>query len=75
MILFIVASAGGSRRLLEENDVTAAVNDAREGLTSFVDNFWGGSCTPEDQCTQYLASCGDQGEQCNGLILRSSRDH
>merc|ERR1711970_1056759 len=62
VVCLVGPTSGGSRRLLEENDVTAAVKDAREGLTSFVDDFWGGSCLNQEQCTQYISSCGDQGK-------------
>merc|ERR1711970_530437 len=61
VVCLVGPTSGGSRRLLEENDVTAAVNDAREGLTIFADDFWGGSCLTQEQCMQYFSSCGDQG--------------
>merc|ERR1712046_558959 len=56
------ASSVGQRRLLEDNDVSEAFNDAKEGFTNFIDGFWGGSCTTEAQCTDYIPTCGDAGE-------------
>ena len=57
--------SAGSRRLLENNDVADAFNDAKEGVISFKEGFWGGSCTNQEQCTDYIATCGDQGK-CRG---------
>ena len=51
-------AVAGTRKLLEDNDVTGAVNDARD----IIESFWGGSCITEDQCAEYVATCGDQGE-------------
>merc|ERR1712189_13384 len=56
------ATSVGQRRLLEDNDVSEAFNDAKEGFENFIDGFWGGSCTIEAQCTDYIATCGDAGE-------------
>ena len=54
----------GNRRLLEDdNSVEEAFNDAKEGFTSFIDSFWGGSCTAESQCADYIATCGSQGKK------------
>ena len=52
----VIIIAAGSRKLLEENEVTSGVNDAREGITTFIDSFWGGSCISQDQCTQYIST-------------------
>jgi len=46
----------GSRRLLEEENETVW-DDAREGITSAVDQFWGGECVSSSQCTDYVATC------------------
>ena len=57
--------SAGNRKLLENNDVADAFNDAKEGVISFKKGFWGGSCTSLEQCTDYIATCGDQGK-CRG---------
>ena len=66
MVLGVVTTicwiSAGNRRLLEDNDVADAFHDAKEGVTSFIDSFWGGSCTSQEQCTEYIATCGDQGK-------------
>ena len=54
-------SVAGNRRLLEEDHVGDALKDAKEGLTDFAESFWGGSCLSQDQCTDYVATCGGQG--------------
>eukprot|EP00090_Calanus_glacialis_P022908 TRINITY_DN3525_c1_g1_i1.p2 TRINITY_DN3525_c1_g1~~TRINITY_DN3525_c1_g1_i1.p2 ORF type:complete len:131 (+),score=31.71 TRINITY_DN3525_c1_g1_i1:45-437(+) len=59
-IVSVSASTAGSRRLLEDDAST--YEDAKEGFTSFVDSFWGGSCSSQEQCADYIATCGQQGE-------------
>ena len=46
----------GSRRLLQEDNETVW-DDAREGITSAVGQFWGGQCVSSAQCTDYIATC------------------
>ena len=45
------------RELLEDNDVSSAIKSAREGLSSFTDTLWGGTCSTDAQCADYLATC------------------
>ena len=54
-------SVAGHRRLLQEDHVGDALKDAKEGLTDFAESFWGGSCLSQDQCSDYVATCGGQG--------------
>merc|ERR1712106_378418 len=56
------ASTAGSRRLLEDDEASTTFEDAKEGFPSAIDSFWGGSCSSQEQCTAYIATCGSQGE-------------
>eukprot|EP00092_Neocalanus_flemingeri_P069449 GFUD01085110.1.p1 GENE.GFUD01085110.1~~GFUD01085110.1.p1 ORF type:complete len:123 (+),score=28.46 GFUD01085110.1:41-409(+) len=56
------ASSAGNRRLLEDDDINTALDDAKEGFTSFIDSFWGGSCSSQEQCVDYIATCASNGE-------------
>merc|ERR1711970_1146069 len=48
-------NTAGNRRQLEEGDVS-------EGIGSFIDRFWGGQCSSEDMCVDYIATCGHNNE-------------
>merc|ERR1711936_1072911 len=55
-------NTAGNRRLLEEGDVSAALEEASQGVGSFIDRFWGGDCGSEDMCVDYIATCGPSNE-------------
>jgi len=58
----VAGNTAGKRRLLEEEDVSTTLEEVSAGVGSFIDKFWGGKCTSEEMCTDYIATCGNNNE-------------